>query len=157
MADMRAQKEEFANAYIACLATHGVTGSVTLDGHVLIDSPVGPDGQAPAGLQEANIAAGEACNDEVPWFPEPDAAEDYARMLDVRSCLIDQGFTIPEPPSRDVWIESTTSMTSMPWTPYAALLDIESDYYVDLSDEELTKVFDACQQNYFGQYTVAVP
>lgn len=109
MAEVRAQDEEYMTSMIECLKGQGVEGSGNsgwVGGFVASDESFQPL----PGAKEITDAALETCGAIVPeqeWRSLPLGIE-YDRMLDVRKCLIVEGYDLPEAPSREAWIDDPT-------------------------------------------------
>lgn len=119
MADVRIQNEEYGRAGAACLRAEGVEPSAENEfGVIYRGDPNNPDAPIPAEIQAAYDAAVAICSEQVPApaFAANSPEVEYDRNLDVRACLIDQGYSMPEAPSREVWVEQFTA--GEPWNPY---------------------------------------
>lgn len=154
MAQVRQDVERYTSEMLACLDEFGVTGTVAIGGRVLTGGITDDKGNLPPGVRELQDKASAECNARVEppsaWVAPADAAA-YARMLDVRACLIAQGRELPEAPSEEAWIEQAA--TGLPWNPYQVLVDPEAPR---IPDTELAALMQTCPQSGPGQ-VVYVP
>lgn len=65
--------------------------------------------------------------------------ERFQLELKTRSCLIAQGFSISEPPSEQLWVESAQAMAADLWLPYAEISQIQG-----LKQADLAALLQAC-------------
>lgn len=153
MAQMRQEIEQYQSEMLGCLDEFGVKGIVTIGGRVLTGGITDDEGDLPPGVAELNETAATECNARVKepslWVAPVDAAA-YARMLDVRACLVAQGHEIPEAPSEESWIEQASS--DVPWNPYLVLTEPGA---TTISDEDLAALMEACPQSGQGMYLSA--
>lgn len=154
MSQVRQENEAFESAMMACLAEHGVKGSITIGGgHVGVVTNVDETGQIPAGVSELNGSALEICSGEVPepdyWHQLIDDSA-YQQILDTRDCLVAQGLAIPDPPSKDRWIEDAES--GRIWGAYDSLLGEDSP----VSLAQLAELVATCPTGAYGGFS-AVP
>jgi len=123
IAQVRQANEEYQAGQIACYAEYGLTPVKATGGEVLFENlPNDP------GTQALLETAGVDCNARVPLpaFKNDktmDAAA-YGRMLDTRNCIIAHGYTVPEPPSMETWIDSGPSSA---WNPYSYVSSSSTD------------------------------
>lgn len=154
MAQVRQDVERYTSEMLACLDEFGVTGIVAIGGRVAGGGITDDKGNLPPGVRELQEKAFAECNARVEppsaWGAPADAAA-YARMLDVRACLIAQGRELPEAPSEEAWIEQAA--TGLPWNPYQVLVDPEAPR---IPDAELAALMQTCPQSGQGQ-VVQVP
>lgn len=144
MAQARQQVEEYQSAMLACLAEHGVQGIVAIGGPVATGGVTDADGNLPAGVQELQEAASKDCNGRVAlpalWSaPADDAA--YQRMLQVRECVLAQGYEVGEAPSEETWKEQAASGTA--WSAYQELI---GPGVTRIPDADLRALMEACPQ-----------
>ncbi|MCD1570799.1 hypothetical protein [Agromyces mediolanus] len=57
-------------------------------------------------------------NYPIPEMTDSAIRERYAREVEARDCLIAQGYSVSEPPSEQVWVETFTSDPASLWLPY---------------------------------------
>lgn len=139
MAQARQQEEEHQNAVISCFAEYGVEAVPGIGGGVLFSSS--GDGELPPGTDEILETASADCYERFP-MPEYLATEyddtAYQRTLDVRECITAHGYEVSEPPSLEVWKESSSGGT--PWNPFDELTGDPSGHGISESDfGELTR------------------
>lgn len=91
-------------------------------------------------------AASEDCNVRVP-LPDhrgqsslDDAA--YERLVDLRECLLAQGYDVPEPPSAEAWKDSSLESA---WNPYEAMFGGPAGQQIP--QDELRSLMVACPQS----------
>ncbi|MFC8596881.1 hypothetical protein [Isoptericola sp. NPDC057191] len=104
----------------ACITERGwAQVQLTDDGEI--------SGLVPEEQQDAYSKDLDACWAEAnARYPFPEVTEDslrerYALEVETRSCLMDEGYTIAEPPSVDVWIDQMNHPDGDVWLPYAEL------------------------------------
>ena len=105
-------------------------------------APLDGDGRPIAGIDELLLAASDHCEKiERPshWRTPLDQGA-YARMLDVRECVIAHGFDVQEPPSFDVWVDQGHNA----WGPFHDFLPGSAQS--SISDDDLEALFNACPQ-----------
>lgn len=133
MAQVRQENEEYQSGQIACYAEYGLTPVKATGGEVLFAfGPDNPRPDDPAWETWFETAAAD-CNARVP-LPEHSVdktldASAYERMLDTRACIIAHGYTVPEPPSLETWLDSDMSSA---WNPYMYLIPGKSFTQADL-------------------------
>lgn len=99
-----------------CIRDAGFSAEVSADGSSM-SFDYGTVEQRPA-----YEAAKAACDAEIglPLPPEPlsepQIRERYAFLVEARTCLIAQGYDLPEPPTEDVFVET---YGSDPWSPFS--------------------------------------
>lgn len=155
MAQVRQQDEAYQSAMIACFAEYGLEGTRQIGGgvgfHFTTDDGSIPE--IPPGVQEIIDAASEDCNARVSppdhWSSVLDEAS-YERLIDLRECIVAQGYDVPEPPSAQVWIDSGLEAA---FNPYAVLLDGSSGFRIP--EDELRSLMEACPQSGPNFYAVA--
>ena len=134
MAQRRSDVEEHNAAMYQCLTDRGAPAMVMAGAGVAIVWR----GEVPEGAEQAWAEATAECDDLLGgsefWTVVPDESE-YARMLDVRSCLIAHGQTVAEPPSLDVWL-----VQDRPWNPHSELIQ-------ELEDSLVIQLLETCVQN----------
>ncbi|MCM3658579.1 hypothetical protein M3147_15085 [Agromyces mediolanus] len=75
-------------------------------------------------------------NYPVPEMTESAIRERYAREVGTRDCLIAQGYSISDPPSEQVWVETFTSDPASLWLPY---FEVFTQAQLSASDEAQLK------------------
>lgn len=148
MAEVRSQNEEHTLAGIACLQAEGLnadsqSGMVTLQ----VDDELFPPGFVDQAWQKC-LEEGSPPDYAASATPE----SEYERMLDVRVCLIDQGYAIPEPPSREVWIEDYRTLA--PWDPYEVFSGALHPQMYSVSLEEMKRLQAICTPSMVGSTAV---
>ena len=152
MTQVRQQDEEFQSAMIACYAEFGLTGVRTIGGGGVGFLDLADDsGQIPPAVQGVLDEASAECNARVPLAEHRSAVandEAYARLLDLRDCIIAYGYDVPEPPSAATWKDSPLSSI---WNPYSAMFSGGNS----LPQDELQSLMTACPQSGPGAYAEA--
>ncbi|MDR2723557.1 MAG: hypothetical protein LBB54_07540 [Cellulomonadaceae bacterium] len=156
MAQARQEIEEYNTAYMSCLTEFGVEGGLIVGGGVALKEPVDENGAPLPGMREQNEAAMTECDSRVA-VPEiwtlPADGETYQRMIDVRECLLSEGYAVPEPPSAEVWMEQ--GQKGPAWSPYVAIFsDPDSPDFIHISEDELSRLNAVCQQSGNGGFFV---
>lgn len=77
-------------------------------------------------------------------YPFPEVTEDslrerYALEVETRECLIDEGYTIAEPPSVDVWIDQMNHLDENVWLPYG-----EIQFSSTFDSTKLPELYEKC-------------
>lgn len=152
MAQARQQVEEYQSAMVACLNELGVEGLVSLGGPVLTGGVTDDAGNLPGGVQELQEAASAECGARVPrpelWTAPADHAA-YQRVIELRRCVVAQGYEVVETPSEETWIEQAGS--GVAWSPYTELV---GESAARIPDDDLRALMQACPQS--GQGLQAV-
>jgi len=138
MAQVRQENEEYQAGQIACYAEYGFTAVATMAGGVgEWNVPTDP------GTQALLQAAADDCNAR---FPPPAYQDDktltaaaYGKMLDTRNCIIAHGYTVPEPPSQETWMDSDVNSA---WNPYTYVNPVSTD----AGQDALDALVQACPQ-----------
>ena len=148
MAEVRAQEEEYGRAGAACIRAQGLEPSA--DDEFSITYKGVPDNPAPPEIDAAHDAALETCSEQIPppAYTANSPEAEYDRILDLRACLIDQGYEIPEAPSLDVWTEDFR--TSMPWDPYFVFDPVPDPPLFSVPPEEITRLQAVCTPSMIG-------
>lgn len=149
MAQARIDEEQYINAMIGCFTELGVPYRVWTGGAVTPILAADDDGVIAPGEEELANDASEHCGKTVPLPPlavAPADGEAYRKMLDVRECLVAQGYDPGSPPSEDVWIEQVLS-DKAEWGPYDALMPQPEHPGAGLSPAELAALMDGCPQS----------
>ncbi len=148
MARARQDVEEYQTAMAACLEDHGVFAHVSVGGPVL-PGVTRPQADAEAADFDIEGDAQLACMEVVPepshWVDLP-TSDDYARMLEVRACIVAHGHELPEPPSVEVWLES-----QFPWNPWEVLTGQGGGLS---PDADVSALMQACPQSGAGLLTL---
>lgn len=139
MAQVRQEDETFQRGQIACYAEYGLTATATMGGSVgFVNLPTD------AATEKLLDDAAADCNARVP-LPErkslhalDDAA--YARMIEVRACIVAHGWELPEPPSAQTWKDASLEEA---WNPYQVLIGPGAQ---KIAAAELFALADACPQ-----------
>lgn len=155
MAGLRQETEQYTAAMLTCLSEFGVEGIVAIGGHVVTGGVTDEDGNLPPGAAEIRQAASEECNARVDFplaWSAPGDADTYARILEVRECLIARGVDVPEPPSEAVWLDRAGRGDF--WSPYETFNAPGSG--LRFPDAELAELNEACPQ-YGPGVQVVVP
>lgn len=110
---------EWNDRYLSCLVDTGIEVTSQPDGGYQID---------PGGLSEAAFEeVGRQCQEQTGPYPTPapitaeEASGLYDLNLEAVQCLERQGVSVPEPPSRDQYIDAlleSYETNVAPWTPY---------------------------------------
>ena len=156
MAQVRQQDEAFQSAMIACFAEYGLEATRQIGGGdvgIHFTSDDGSIPEIPPGVQAIIDEAAEDCNARVP-LPDHHASKTldgaaYERMIDLRECIVAQGYDVPEPPSAEVWIDSGLMAA---FNPYVATLMGPSA--IRVPQDELRSLMEACPQsgpNYYSE------
>ena len=150
MAQARQELEEYQGATLSCLAEHGTEGEVMIGGAVAGVPQTAADGAVPPGAQELVDEALVICSEQVPipslWTTPADEAA-YERVLDVRQCIIAQGYDVEEPPSSETWIEDVSD-DGLGWGPYDRLSPNPEG--TGLPYDELAALMEECPQSGHG-------
>ena len=147
MEPARREVNRFQLELMECLAEQGIVGIPSIGtGDVGINIPVNSDGNFDSQLWEFYQSTSESCRLAIQHpshFPQPPdwvvlrTPEAYARMLDVRACLVAHGQNLREPPAESSWVLSTA-----PWNPW---------HHVELgaggSSEPLRQLMESCPQD----------
>jgi hypothetical protein len=125
--------DEYIAAVASCLRDAG--WNVKTDGVGGFSADITAE-QRPAFLA-ARESCGAALGEPPPLAPasEAEIRARYAYLLEARDCLIDLGYTIGEPPTLELFLES---YTSGPWSPFNDL--------APTSQAEWDQVNQACPQ-----------
>jgi len=138
MAQVRQANEVYQSGQIACYAEYGLTAVKSMGGGVGFWNV--PDDPASQALLETASAD---CNARVPLSDYQNdktlTAAAYGRMLDTRDCIIAHGYSVPEPPSLEVWMDSDPWYSA--WNPYSKL---EGAY--GMTQNDLDGLDQACPQ-----------
>lgn len=106
---------DFSTDYPACMSDLGWDSVKDTDGGVITNIP--------SGQRSAYTAARDQCLELIGASDRPAPTTEqlkglYEAQLASRDCLIGEGFSLPEPPSEQVFLESAGA-----WSPYIALPD----------------------------------
>lgn len=114
-------KMDWAQRFVDCLRALGVDAQVTVDGG--ITKPSVPGRPATGGLDQG-------CLDEVGEPPAAPPASQallrglYELYVEQAACLRDAGYTVSDPPSQDVWVESYSGES---WDPLWEAIEAGAD------------------------------
>jgi len=152
MTQVRQDDEQYQTASIACYAEYGLTAVKSIGGGSVGFLDLADEtGQVPPAVEAVLDEASADCNERVP-LPEHHAstADDaaYARMIDLRECIVAYGYDVPEAPSAATWKDSSLSNI---WNPYSAMFADGSS----LPQAELRSLMAACPQSGPGYYVEA--
>jgi hypothetical protein len=151
---VRQANEDFADAWIECLAGHGAVAQRFIGngatGQVLTQDE---NRQFDSSQSESFWRAGDLCyplisppahHPQPPYYRDlPRTWEAYQRMLDVRNCLLAHGFNIPEAPPLDRW-----QVSPRPWNPWnPEPHSMNYNFQAMLSESELWALMNACPQD----------
>lgn len=143
MADARAQEETYVSAFSSCL--RGL-GQEVDEQTAAVRVPTDENGEPLPGAEEAAGAALTECVEQVPepqyWHIPMD--EEYERVLDVRDCVIAQGYEIPEPPSQAAWVQAAQSASEVPWSPYNFFNHPDGSSSMRLSADQARALLETC-------------
>ena len=108
-----ADRYQFGTDYPACMSDLGWDSSTDADGGVITSIP--------SGQRSAYEAARDQCLELIGANDRPAPSADqlaalYEAQLVTRECLTAQGYSLPEPPSQQVFLESSGA-----WSPYTSL------------------------------------
>jgi hypothetical protein len=121
--------DEYLPALAACLREAGFEAEVRTDG--ALEYNYGSEDQRPA-FEEAQAGCYSSLG--VPPAPEPltevEIRAQYHSLLSVRSCLMELGYAISEPPSEDVFVETWASGG---WSPYDDIVNVRQETWDDLN------------------------
>jgi len=149
MAQARQADEEYQTRMMSCLSESGVVGIPGLGGAIVLE------GNVPENLVDLQSEVFDSCAAEIPAPERWNAALDdnaYQRMLDVRTCIIDQGYELPEAPSAEVWMQSESWEA---WNPYQVLTDPQlSPTGTILDRATLAELMEVCPQSGAGMVFV---
>jgi len=140
MAQVRQENDAYQAATIACYAEYGFSGVRQMGGNVTFVNVPQDDGTQALMTQAYND-----CNLRVPrpaYIGDQvldDAA--YARMLDLRDCVIAHGYALPEPPTAPAWEESGLFDA---YNPYQFFTGSSPEFVISGSD--LLSLDAACPQ-----------
>lgn len=125
--------EGYFRALASCLREAGFDAVVnTSERSISVDSLT--DQQRPAFIEAKG-----GCEERI--GPPPSAAplnesqvrDQYRLLVSARDCLIALGYSISEPPSEEVFVET---WSTGPWSPYAEVIDVaNSEEWVELNQE----------------------
>lgn len=111
---------ERARVHVECLRAHGIAAEVVEgQGYALSI-------ETPPGQEEFVTRIDNECGDEVeakyPSPPPPTPEEFYYLFLEAAECLEAEGYSIPDPPTLEQFVEDWNSVGNKgPWTPHAYL------------------------------------
>ncbi|MBM7479709.1 hypothetical protein ACFP63_06560 [Oerskovia jenensis] len=131
MAEQLQTTEAFTAFQEACAREKGYTVTTEIDGGISLDLSGAPLEQQKAfdTVMNAcyNKAIGQLGEQEVPA-----ASDFYDRVVDTHACLLAEGYTLADPPSRETWIDTFNGADTVNvWSPYAALLEAEPEISKD--------------------------
>lgn len=157
MAEVRAQNEEYANAGVACLAAHGVEGTADNGTFGISYGPQSQGALTHMTDEEADALLTE-CSESLslPDYVNNSADEEYDRVLDLRECVIAQGYDMPDAPSREVWTEQW-EWTRDAWVPYYHEMTLDPDGLErhKVTVEEMNRLQSICVPSTVGATTVS--
>ncbi|MET4224656.1 hypothetical protein [Oerskovia enterophila] len=143
MAEQRQTTETFTALQEACARENGYAVTTEIDGGVSIDLSSTPPEQ-----QKAFATVLEGCYDNAVEqmgeqdFPTADVF--YDRVVDTHACLLAEGHSPSDPPSRETWIDSFNQADTVDvWSPYAALLEAEPE----ISEDEWYRLKSICVED----------
>lgn len=143
MAEDRREIEENAAAMAACMTEKGWPMKVMPDGSQQMVAEL---------LSEQREIAFEAygeCNIQVngEYVPRTEAEwrDKYHKALDTRDCLVNEGYSIPEPPSEDAWVDAGLHDQPL-WTPFQFAIDEKMNGSEPWTLEEYYELYDKCPQ-----------
>lgn len=140
-AQVRAEKAEYDQKFLECLAERGAGGWARIVPGPMSPANLSEDGPIPP----SESAASRYCFDTVPWpsywdWPLDEIA--YQRMIQSRECVIRHtGMELAEPPSLERFLEMQGR-----WSAQGQVMRT-------LSFEEAHALNDACPQQVFGSWT----
>lgn len=124
---------DWLTGVVGCLRQEGWQARLTVDHTGIADESVPPSRQAAyqAASDRCEQAAGAPPN-AVPMTAEH-AASIYRRLLAVRTCLSDHGYTTSEPPAQQEFVQNYLAGTP-PWSPYLDVpQDVQGQAWTDLN------------------------
>lgn len=155
MADVRAQTEEYEAAFVACLRGQGQDVE---PGAVAVRVPTDAEGRPLPGAVDSARTANQHCAEQVSdpaFYGSVDLGAEYERLLDVRDCLHDQGHVIPDPPSKDAWIEVAARDQGDWWAPYAYFGDPNDPETNHVTPDEMRALIAVCTPSLYTLISVA--
>ncbi|MCL2652578.1 MAG: hypothetical protein FWD63_02150 [Propionibacteriaceae bacterium] len=140
MAQVRQENDEYQSSTIACYAEYGFSGVREMGGNVVfVDVPQDPATQA---LMKK---AFDDCDVRVPRpaYVGDQVLDDaaYGKMVQLRDCVMEHGYPLPEPPTAETWKESNLADA---WNPYQFFIGPSPEHAVQQS--ELFGLEAACPQ-----------
>lgn len=120
---------EYFERLAGCLHDQGFAAEVTPDRALRYDF-------GSAEQQPAFDAAMDACESEVGIMPPPEPLSEaelvrlYESYLTARSCLIGLGYSLPEPPSEDAFVDT---YATDPWSPFNDLDVTGGDAWAEIT------------------------
>ena len=155
MAEVKQAKEIYNHQLADCYTNRGFEVSYSVEGDPSIRNEVSENGDIPPQVLELTREVLADCAEQ---YPPPavlrlnDAGREYDRMLEVRECLIHEGYDISEPPSKDVWVDAANNPTADNvnnlFSPYSGLgtTDPNISWSIDVSSDELARLNEVCPQ-----------
>ncbi len=155
MAQVRQQQDAENAKFFACLSSFGVAEQLRLTGagQTAILTPSGLSEEEEAAFQRTIDSVSEQCEAVTEEQSAPPTTADYNRMLELRECLIAEGYPTPEPPSEAVWLQQFTQPDKRYgiWNPYIFLSSVSPsgeplDGATPVSDEVFIDLNQRCVQ-----------
>jgi hypothetical protein len=112
---------------VNCLNGEGFSASVYQDLSVKIDVPEEQMG-AFAAVEDA---CWQAADERYPAAPPPTAEQLYDLYLEAAACLEAEGYPIPEPPTRDSWVDAYPGRVL--WHPHSFVPNVGEETWLRLN------------------------
>lgn len=149
MAEYRQQVEAYQVEMSNCIREMGAMPSAAPLGGVYSLAITEEDGVVPPEVEALMDESQRVCQDRIPGpsVLDPDVTrETYQMVLDVRECVLAQGYLVEDAPSWEKW-EQTINSGTFGWTPYRELSDKEQ-----ISSEDLSDLINICHQAPHARY-----
>lgn len=117
----------WADTFSACMTQAGWSVSIRSDGGVESEYP---ESQRAVYEAQASLCADQAGSGAIPT--EEEFGLGYEGLLDDHQCIVNEGYTLPQPPSYQSWRE----MDGL-WNPFM-------DVPLDLTEDQLQALIDRC-------------
>lgn len=145
MTTVRQANEEYQQGMMDCLTSQGVSAVQQMSGSVATYVLLDEDGNAQPGAIELRDRVYEECLAEhsaPEHLSNPFDSVEYQRAIEVRACLIAQGYDLPEAPSEQAWIELMKGGGY--WSPYNDIHEAKG--FEGTSDAERLELTSKCPQ-----------
>lgn len=154
MAEQRQVVEAYQSEMIDCISEMGVMPSAAPLGNVYSFGIPDENGELPPGVEDLMNQAQLECHEKIPYpsaLIPPVTKDSYQQVIDVRACVIAQGYLVEEAPSWDSWKESIESGAGPAWSPYQSLGGEEG-----IPVAELNELINTCHQTPYGAYDLFI-